>query len=376
MPLNTDQDARLKDWVEKNHKTDSPAEEVPQEDVSNSVASTEESDKPVAQETPKEQPDQEEKQPEVEETPALEWDADETEEKTPEQPKLDFSQLASGLELGEVKDETEFKAKVSELKSKLKEYEEKPLAGIPEDFKEVIEVAKLSGADWKSYLAESLIDYSKFDSDGLIQLYEEQFFRDAVRNPRYQTDGKFDQAKAEAALETVPEIMREEWGRDIAGKLTQNQRAKQNEIRQKAQARLDAAERSLNQATKNLAEILPVENYGIKFEPKHSTEIYTGIVNSKLTKKHLGLTYEQLVQSGADMKAVVRTITLGEKGEKMISFKSKNSEAKAKADILKNTQNAQIKGQSTSPTPDAPENKESPLDKLKKTVQAQRQVGL
>src|SRR3546814_9881138 len=55
-----------------------------------------------------------------------------------------------------------------------------------------------------------------------------------------------------------------------------------------------SADKTLASATKSLGELLPLETYGIKFEPKHSSEIYNGIVTSKLTKKHLGLSYEDL----------------------------------------------------------------------------------
>src|SRR5687768_16518167 len=67
------------------------------------------------------------------------WDESEAETVQTSQPE-DFSWVSDLV--GEVKTRDEFKTKVSELKTKLKEFEEKPLAGIPDEFKEVIEVAK------------------------------------------------------------------------------------------------------------------------------------------------------------------------------------------------------------------------------------------
>lgn len=298
------------------------------------------------------------------------WDADNvTEAPKAEAQKLDFSWVRD-LELGEVTSIEELKAKVTELKSSKKQLEDAPLTNVPEEFREVIEVAKIAGEDWRDYMSQSIVDYQKVDP---TILFEDEFFRDAEKNPRYFTEGKFDEEKANVALDAIPEALREYQGKQIAYGKTQQQLQIKANIKAKAQAKLQAADQALNQATKNLSEILPVEAYGIKFEPKHATEIYTGVQNSKLTKKHLGLSYEALVAQGADMKAVVRTVTLAEKGEKMIAWKSKNSEAKAKSDILKSTQNAQINGSSSTINPEDPEKKvKSPKELIQEHMSANK----
>lgn len=306
---------------------------------------------------------EEEKAPEPELTS---WD-DVTEEAKPTA-EINISEWVSDLELGEIKSKEDLKTRVTELKSKLKEYEEKPLTGIPEEFSEVIKVAKTG--DWKEYLASQLIDYTKLDP---IQEFENEFFRRAQNNPKYFTDGKFDAAKVEEVLESIPEVSRELEGSRLLEDKAELQARKRAELQAKAEAKRAEAEQTLAKATKNLSEILPLETFGIKFEPRHSSEIYQGIVSSKLTKKHFGVSYEDLVRTGADMKAVTRTITLAEKGEKMIAFKAEKRGTEVKKEILQKTQNVQLDQSGTVPQPEDPEKKtKSPVEIMKEYVASTR----
>jgi hypothetical protein len=357
-------------------QVDKPAE-VPVEVQTAEPKSTEETSKPLAQETPKEQPKEEPTETTTEEkveNVESSWDAEEAEEKKPE-PKTDydFTQLGSALEFGEIKTKEELISKVSEIKSKLKEYEEKPLAGIPDEFKEVIEATK-AGVDWKDYLSSQIIDYSKVDP---LQLFEDTFLQNASRNPRYFTDGKFDLEKAHAALDLIQDPVKEMDGMRIAEGLQTRQIQKQQELRAKAEAKIAQAEKSLSTATRNLNELLPVESYGIKFEPKHSSEIYQGISSSKLTRKHLGVDYESLVRSGADMKAVTRTVAAAEYAERMIKFKTQSSKTTVKKELLSLTQNAQITTPGSRVSVEDPEKKvETIAQKTAKYIESQKQKGL
>lgn len=318
----------------------------------------------------KEQPENE--TPKPEETPEIlevsSWDADETPttEKV-ETPKFDFKKIGSALELEEIKSEDEIVAKVSELKTKLKEIQEQPLSGIPDEFKEVIEVAK-SGADWKDYLSNQLIDYTKVDP---IQLFEDDFLQRASKNPRYFTDGKFDEEKALAVLETIQEPVREFEGHKLAEALSANQRKRQFELKAKAEATRAKAEQNLSQATKNLNDLLPVETFGVKFEPKHSSNVYEGITSSKLTRKHLGVDYDTLVRSGADMKAIAKTIAAAEYAEKAIKFKYESGKVEAKKELLSKIQNPQIRSTGSAVQPESETKRElSPAEKLKQFVES------
>jgi hypothetical protein len=354
---------QLAEWVAKHKKVEIPAV-VPVEETKVIDQPTEESSKPLAQETPKEQPKEEPTTATTEEKVAevgSSWDADEAQTTTVETPKFDFNKIGSALDLKEIKSEDEIVAKVSELRTKLKQLEESPLSGIPEDFKEVIEITK-SGVDWKDYLSNQIIDYTKVDPD---QLFEDEFFRDAVRNPKFFTDGKFDQAKADEAIDAIPESLRTMYGKQIAQGKAQEQRQRQLELKARAEAKIAQAEKSLSSATKNLNELLPVESYGIKFEPKHSSEIYQGISSSKLTRKHLGVDYESLVKSGADMKAVARTVAAAEYAEKMVKFKAQTAKVEAKKEVLDRIQNPQIRSTGSVVQPESEtEKKLTPAEKL------------
>lgn len=334
-------------------------------------------DKPVA-EVVQAEPKKEEKPVEVVKEPKAEepksWDEDETEVIKTESPKIDFSKLGSALELGEVKSEEEFVTRVSELKTKLKQSEEAPLQGISDELKEVLEIAKKTG-DWKAFLGESITDYRKSDP---LQLYEDNLYQIYKNDPKYRNpDGTMNEDAFYADVDAIPEVQRKADGVRLQQQLIARQDARKAQVVAQALARTEQAEKELSKATKSLNEILPLEIYGVKFEPKHSNAIQEGITNSKLTKKHLGVGYNDLIRSGADMQSVARTITLAEHGERMLKFKSSNSKVEAKKELLDKVQNAQITTPGISAEPDSSEKKIlSPADKLKVFMEKSGKVGL
>lgn len=285
-------------------------------------------------------------------------------------PTFDFKQLGSALELGEIKDADEFIGKVKEIRTKAIELETNQLAGIPDEFKEVLKVAKTGERDWKEYLSTTIVDFSKIDP---VTLYEDEFSRGARNNPKFFTDGKFDQNKLDEALDAIPDAVKDSLGRVTQQSLMAEQSRKRQEILTRNAQRLEQAESSLVKASQTLGEILPVDSYGIKFEQKHSSHIQNGIRNSSLTKKHLGVSFDDLVARGADMKAVTRTIGLAEYGEKMLKFKSENSKAVAKKEILASVQNAQITNPGSAPKPEDPAQKK--LTYQEKMAQHMAQVN-
>jgi hypothetical protein len=369
MSLAIEQREKLEELVKRR------AVEVPQEETKAVAEPTEESIKPVAEEIPKEQPKEEVPHPsekKTEEAEPTSWDADEAPITKTETPKFDLGKIGGALDLGEINSEDEFVTKVSELKSKLKEYEGNRFAGISDDVKEVIEVLN-AGGDWKAVLSDRVIDYSKADP---TQLFEEAFYKDALTNPKYFTDGKFNEQLAEEDLQAIPGSLQAFQGKQIAqGKIfEQNQRkaalkAQADEVRIRA-------EKSLAQATKELNSLLPKEDFGVEFQGKHSSEIYQGIVDSKLTKKYFGVDYDTLVRSGADMKEVAATIALRHYGPKMLKHAVKEAEVKAKKAILATTQNAQPTNTTSKLSPETAEDKPlSPAEKLR-AFYAQNKKGL
>jgi hypothetical protein len=299
------------------------------------------------------------------------WDDDDTPEVKPEPSKIDYSKLGSALELGEVKDESDFITKASKLKSDLKELQEKPFSGIPEEFKEVIEVAKTG--DWKDYLATQIIDYTKLDP---IEEFEQEFIAKATQNQRYFTDGKFDQQKVDDALDAIADPIKEMQGSQILQDKAYQQARQREQLKTKALEKRESAEKSLTQATRDLNDLLPFKDHGIKFEPKHSTEIHQGISNSSLTKEYLGVNFEDLVRSGADMKVVAKTIATAKYAQKMLKFKSNASKVEAKKEILAATQNAQIKTPGSTINPSDPEKEIKSSATLMKEFLASQRRGL
>lgn len=310
---------------------------------------TEEPVKPAAEAAQKEP----EKKEEPKEVPPTSWDTGETTVVKPESSiQFDFNKLGSALELGEVKDEKDLITKVSEIRTKLKQTQDAPLQGVPDELRELVEITKKTG-DWKTYLAESIVDYTKVSPN---KLYEEQAFTELSKMARFRNaDGSPKEQEILDEIATIPEVTRTVEGSRIQRYLIDQQNQRKAVIVNQASQRLLEKEKDLVSATKDLNQLLPFESYGIKFEQKHSNAIFEGVANSKLTKKHLGVSYEDLVRSGADMKAVAKTIASAEYGEQMLKFKSDASLVKAKKEILAKVENAQL---TTPPVPAAPETKE------------------
>ena len=208
-------------------------------------------------------------------------------------------------------------------------------------------------------------------------MFEDDFIKRAETNPKFFTDGKFDMNKVEEVLDAMPEAVREMYGRQMAQAKAQEQRTRQLQLKAQAEAKLKHAEKSLGEATRNLNELLPFENYGIKFDPKHSSEIYNGITSSKLTKELLGVSYEDLVKSGADMKVVAKTIAAAKYAEKMIKFKSQNAKVEGKKEVLDKIRNPQIKSSGSVVQPESETKKEmSAAEKLAYHLKNVKKNGL
>lgn len=339
-------DPVLQAFVEANRKKEEQAATAATT-IETPAESKTEDPKPAA-EVPKVEPEKPKSEtPKVDE-PSVSWDATEPVVQT-ESPKIDFSKLGSALELGEIKDEPDFITKVSEIKNQLKQSKETPLQGIPDEFKELIEVTKKTG-DWKTYLAESIVDYTKVSP---VKLYEEQAFSELSKLQRFRNgDGSIKEQEILDEIAAVSEVTKTVEGSRIQRALIDQQSNRKAALVNQAKERSLSLEKELGSATKNLNELLPFENYGIKFEQKHSNAIFEGVTNSQLTKKHLGVTYEDLLRSGANMKAVARTIASAEYGEQMLKFKSDAALVKAKKELLGKVENAQI---TTPAVPAAPE---------------------
>jgi hypothetical protein len=316
---------------------------------------------------PKEQP----KVPEVKEPEAkapeqeLSWDNDVVEQKADIPQAVDFSKIGSALNF-EVKSESDIVAKFNEIQTKLKDYETKGTAipTVPDDLKEVIEIAT-KGGDWKSYVSDLQTDWTKYDPK---DVFESQMKTD----PKFQENGVFNEEKYWEAMDSIPDFQKEILGKQVVEYKRHQQaqvQARQMEI---AERQRQAADRELAQAAQNLNKLLPVEEFGIKFEPKHSDYIYKGVNDGSLLKKHF-----QKEDGSYDMSKVVKTIAFAEYGEKMIAFQAKKAATQAKRELLQSSQNVQLNSPSRPAEPSAPTAQKdlSPAEKLAKWQESQRVVG-
>src|SRR5690606_11726880 len=193
-----DQKEALGAWSAKNKTEVSEEPVAPQTDTTEEVEQQPEATPETVAEPNDEQPEpqqEEPKQEEAPEEPEASWDDEPVETKVEE----DYSWV-SDLIGEEIKTKEEAKAKVTELKTKLKKLSDKPLEGLPDELKEVIEVAKTG--DWKDYLASQLIDYDKLNP---LEEFERDFFKRAQNNPKYFTDGQFDPQKVHDAIDAIPD---------------------------------------------------------------------------------------------------------------------------------------------------------------------------
>ncbi len=320
----------------------------------------------VVTDPPKEQPKAEPTQTtEVEvETP---WDAtDSIEPVTPITQTFDFSKLGSALKLEGIKSESDIVSKFNELQTKLQEVESKKEAtfeGIPDDLKEVIDLVKnKNGVDWKSYAGISTVDWSKINP---ADLFENEFSKlPQFRNP----DGSVNEQLLNDELDRIPEGQKAyEGSRIIQERVLEQQQAKQR-LEAQARFRKEQSDKALTEATRNLSEILPESQYGIKFEAKHSDHIFKGISSGELLQKHL-----LDPQGNYDMKKVAKTFALAEYGEKMIKYHADKAKVAAKKEILTSTQNVQLDTPGTSVSPEGVDSKSlSPQEKMVKFLNQQK----
>ncbi len=325
----------------------------------------------VVTDPPKEQPKVETPIAETPTEPVIEdkpWDAtDSIEPVVPVTQTYDFTKLGSALKLEGIKSESDIVSKFNELQTKLQEVEAKKEAtfeGIPAELKEVIDLAK-SGVDWKSYAGISTVDWSKVNP---IDLFENEFSRlPQFRNP----DGTINEQLLNDQLDAIPDGQKTyEGSRIIQQRLAEEQQAKQR-LESQARYRKEQSDKALIEATKNLPEILPESQYGIKFEPKHADHLFKGISSGELINKHL------LAPDGSyDMKKIAKTFALAEYGEQMIKYHANKAKVAAKKEILQTTQNVQLDTPGTSVAPDGQDSKKlSAADRYKKFLEQQHSVG-
>lgn len=354
----------LKDHVQKlKAESASPVEQASSVDAQEPVSSAPEeiSQPEAAIETPKEQP---EVTPEPEKVIEKPWDADDSEPVAETITPISYEKLGSALKLEGVKSESDIVAKFNEIQTKLQTLETTKAAtleGVPDDLKEVLDLAK-NGGDWKSYMGASSVNWNDYKP---AEVFEHEFSKlPQFTNP----DGSFNETAYNDAVDAISEGQKlYEGNRIIQQKINEQQQFKQRQI-QVAQQRKEEKDRELVKATMNLSEMLPFNKFGIKFDAKHSDYLFKGISTGQLLNKHF------LNESGDyDMSKITKTIALAEYGEKMVKFQAEKSKTAAKKEILQQTQNIQLEPPTRSVVPDEGSEKfMSAPEKMKKYLEAQR----
>lgn len=300
--------------------------------------------------TPKEEPKTEavpaakEDQKEAEPTEELKepefsfGEPDSTPEQSTQAPVELLKKIGGALEFGDLKDESELIAKVTELKTERDKYKQEveiPFDGVPEVLKEAVEAAK-KGADWYSLMGFST-DYSKLDP---VQVFEYEY--EMQLKVRYQKpDGTVDYDKLDADLDAFPEAEKVMRGNDIIRQKTAEQNARKAEIFAQAQQSKQLFESKLAESTKNVSKFFPKERYGVSFEPKHTEYLYSGISSRNLVKKHLG-NIDESVLSKLDTDKLARTIAAAELVGNISEFRYKQGQVEKARELLAKNTNAAI----------------------------------
>ena len=262
------------------------------------------------------------------------WDAEPTTTVQDPKPVLDFTKIGSALNLGEIKDEQDLITKVGEqLKQARKTIQD-------DELRTLVELAE-QGVDWRSLITA---DYSKEDP---VKIFE----RELAQDPRFKNaDGSFNEALFLEELDTIPETLRRYQGNQILGALNQRQAQLRQTLQYQAEQRRERFDNQLREVSLNLNRILPFEQYGIKFEPKHSEHLYRGISDGSLLKKHF------LNEQGQyDAAKTLRTIAAAEYVDKMVQYRAGKAAVDTKRDILNRTQNPVTQTPATPAPPAEPE---------------------
>lgn len=286
------------------------------------------------------------------EEPLKPWDADDTvTAPAVVESKFDAKKLGSALGL-EVNDETQLITTVNERLAKAKQLESEKdtiLQGIPENLREAIEVAK-KGGDWRA-LTGNTVDVKTLDP---LDVFDSDYAKKNGHRFKRE-DGTIDLDKMNAAIDTIPEELRAFQGDAIKREITAVQLQQKASILAQAERKQLEFSSKLSEATRNVAQLLPKEKFGITLEAKHAEHLYAGINNHSLVKKHLGDLSADVVAS-LDPSKLTKIIALAEYGDKIAKFQYEQGGVAAKKALLQKVVNPQI---NTGGLPAAPETTDS-----------------
>jgi len=325
-----------------------------QQEVPNVEPEPQQEEPVVETEVPAEEPTQEAK-PQEDIDPLA--DFDDEREVVREEPSYDFSELGKALEFGEVKTKDELISKTREIREQLQQLQKQKdalYAGLPEDLKRDIELAK-QGVDVKTIRALTSVDYSKVDP---VALFEQ----DVVRMYTDPSTGKVDNDKVDAFLDRYTEDQMEFEGKKIQQQYIQYQQQELSRIEREASQRKQEADRQLRQAVASVDNIS-----GLKIKESVKNDLYGDLSNGRFRPLLDAFTDNQgQVDYRAAFEAAYK-IKYFDKVTAHLSEKAKNS---GKKEVYNQITNAQIKKPEIAPAPET-----KPKSKAEQLIEAARSKG-
>ena len=296
--------------------------------------------------------------PEISETPEVEkevdlskWDLDIPDTpatpETPETPVIDFKDISKTLG----KDITSLEQLTTEVKGLKDAQPSDTLAGIPDDLKMAVEIARKDG-DYKSYLNLSQTDeYLKgLDSKQLYINKAAELFKNA--------DGTVDKEQLAIHLENVDEVSQVMQGDQLKAQLLAGQEVKRAATEQSMRDSLRERETRLNLALSQMTEIR-----GFKLGDPHKAAIKDGVLSGKMISEMFygadgNMDYVKVAERYFDYKY----------GEKANNFLRQQVQSQTKIEMLDKIGNADV----VTPTPDVitvpPPKEETPQTEMGKAL--------
>jgi hypothetical protein len=281
---------------------------------------------------------------------------------------ITLSSLSSALKLEDIKSQEDLVNKFNSQETKIKELEQAQqnyLADLDEDFREVFQIAKQKG-DWKGYLSNAVIDYSRVDP---IKLFENSV---ETSQAYVRPDGSTDYEAIERDLAEIPLAVKRSQGELIKQSLVDKAASRKQAIQKNTEERRTQFGKGIAEAAKQLSTTFPQEKFGLTFEQRHGDFIYEGIRTGKLIEKHFG----KIDVSGADPTKLARTIALAEWGENIAKHNFNQGKVKGQKELLTTAQNVQLGGPPIPPSPTVTSDKpKTAAEKLRDRASLQQTPG-
>jgi hypothetical protein len=288
-------------------------------------------------------------------------DFDDEIEVVKEETPYDFAELGKALEFGEIKTKDDLISKTREIKQQLQELQKQKdslYAGLPEDLKRDIELAK-QGVDVKAIRALSSIDYTKVDP---ISLFEQ----DVVRMYTDPATGKVDNDKVDAFLDRYTDDQMEFEGKKIQQQYVNYQQQELSRLEREASQRRQEADKQLKQAISSVDSIS-----GLKVKDNVKNDLYGELSHGKFRPLLEAFTNNQGQVDYRGAFEAAYKIKYFDKVTTHLTEKAKNS---GKKEVYNQITNAQIRKPEIAP---APENRpKSKAEELLDTARSGRRISI